>query len=102
MAGYLEAQFMTDHPWWGEYEDYKAKREARRKAEREERRKMYEEQAAKYFAEAYWDGECFATDAEREQLKAFGAELRRKAEERSEARWENMERIGWTGDEREG
>ncbi len=89
---------MTDHLWWGEYEDYKTRREAGR----EEKRKMYEERVAKELAEAYWDGEFFMTDAERERRKAWSEELRRKAERRSEAHWEAVERIGWTGDEREG
>ena len=83
----LLGQFKTDHPWWEEYE------------EREGRRTALKERADAWMPEAYWDGECFATDAEREARKVWVAEMEESLAAASRGYWETVERIGWTGGE---
>ena len=78
----LFEQFKTDHPWWGEYE-----------------RLALKARADAWADEAYWGGECFATDAEREARKTWVAEMEESLAAASRGYWETVERIGWTGGE---
>ena len=80
----LLEQFKTDHPWWEEYED---------------KRTALKERADRWAEEAYWDGECFATDAEREARRQWVADMEESLKAASRAYWETVERIGFTGGE---
>lgn len=83
----LLEQFKTDHPWWEEYE------------EREERRTALKARADAWHSEAYLDGDTFATDAEREARREWVEAMEDSLRAASDAYWEAVERIGWTGGE---
>ena len=80
-------QFKTDHPWWREYE------------EREDKRTALKARADAWLSEAYWDGESFVTDAEREARMEWSETVCEAVRAASEAYWQAVERIGWTGGE---